>query len=92
MASYGGEFIMPPPAQAEPSSRLPLVLEGNPGWTGKNFSFDATRPGDSSVDAGWVDKKTGAAEFMPLTAAQARRAGMELILRADIIDPNGAAS
>lgn len=80
-------IITPPPAEGAPSRRLPLVLEGNPEWTPTNFSFDATRPGDSAVDVGWVDKKSGGARFMPLTATQARRAGMELIIRADIIDP-----
>jgi hypothetical protein len=91
MATHG-DFVMSPPAQGEPCARLPLVLEGNPGWTDRDFTFDATRPGDSSVDAGFVDKATGVTKFMPLTAAQARRAGMELIIRADLIDPQGATS
>lgn len=85
-----GDVTTPPPLPEARSSRLPLVLEGNPEWTENDFSFDATRPGDSAVDIGWVDKKTGATKFMPLTPGQARRAGMELIIRADLVDPDGA--
>lgn len=90
MSSHG-DFVMPPPQEA-PGIRLPLVLEGNPGWTDTNFSFGATRPGGSAVNVGWVDKKTAATRYMPLTPDQARRAGMELIIRADLIDPQEATS
>lgn len=88
-----GDFIMAPPAaRPAPAARLPLVLEGDPAWTDTNVVFDATRPGDSAVNLGWVDKGTAATRFAPLTPGQARRAGMELIIRADLIDPQGATS
>lgn len=72
------------------AERLAMVWEGKRGWTAKNLLVDNTKPVDSAVDIGIGDGDTTV--MMPLTAAQARELAVELIIRADLIDPQGATS
>jgi hypothetical protein len=77
------------PVHRESAHRLALVWAGNPEWTDTNLSVADTKPGDSSINVGWSDDK--AARSMPVSADQARQIAMELIIRADIIDPQAGA-